>query len=272
LIAMLIAQLSDLHVQPHGTLAYGVVDTNPFTERAFKTVAALDPKPDIVILSGDLTDRGLDAEYDILAELIRLHLEMPVYLIAGNHDRREGIKARLGHLPGVGSDPTFVQYVVEDFPVRLVMLDSIVPEQGHGEFCAARLDFLDRALAAAPRQPTLVVLHHPPFLTGIAHMDEVSLRNPDAFEAVIRRHPQVERILIGHAHRPIIARFGGSLAQVAPSVAHQVTLDLRPDGPATFNMEPPAFLLHHWRPEARLVSHQVYVGEFAGPYPFEPDE
>jgi 3',5'-cyclic AMP phosphodiesterase CpdA len=271
-MTMLIAQLSDLHVQPHGTLAYGVVDTNPFTERAFTTVAQLDPRPDVVILSGDLTDSGLDAEYDILADLIRRHLHMPVYIIPGNHDRREGIKAQLSHLPGVGSDPDFVHYVVEDFPVRLVMLDSVVPEQGHGEFCRARLDFIARVLAAAPQKPTLVVLHHPPILSGIAHMDEVSLRNPAAFEAIIRRHPQVERILCGHAHRPIIARFGGSLVQVAPSVAHQVTLDLRPDGPATFNMEPPAFLLHHWRPEARLVSHQVYVGNFAGPYPFESSE
>jgi 3',5'-cyclic AMP phosphodiesterase CpdA len=269
---MLIAQLSDLHVQLRDVLAYGVVDTNPFVERAFKTVAALDPQPDIVILSGDLTDRGSDEEYDILADLIRRHLRMPVYLIPGNHDRREGIKARLGHLPGVGSDPHFVQYAVEDLPVRLVMLDSIVPEQGHGELCAERLAFLDRVLSAAPKQPTLVVLHHPPLLTGIAHMDAVSLRDPDAFEAVIRRHPQVERILCGHAHRPIVMRFGGSVAQVSPSVAHQVTLDLRPDGPATFNFEPPAFLLHHWRPEGRLVSHQAYIGEFAGPYPFEMDE
>jgi Icc protein len=265
---MLIAQLSDLHIQPPGVLAYGVVDTNPFVERAFKHVAALDPRPDIVILSGDLTDGGSDGEYDILADLIRRHLSMPVYLIPGNHDRREGIKARLGHLPGVSSDPKFVHYAVDDLPVRLVMLDSIVPKQGHGEFCAERLAFLDRALSARPKQPTLVVLHHPPFLTGIAHMDEASLRDPQAFEAVIRRHPQVERILCGHAHRPIIARFGGSLAQVSPSVAHQVTLDLRPGGPATFNFEPPAFLLHHWRPEGRLVTHQAYVGEFAGPYPF----
>jgi 3',5'-cyclic-AMP phosphodiesterase len=266
---MLIAQLSDLHVMPHGARAYGVVETNPFVERAFQSVAALQPAADVVILSGDLTDGGLDAEYDILAELIRRHLRMPVYLIPGNHDRREGMKARLGHLPGVTADPVFIHYVVDDFPVRLVMLDSIVAEQGHGELCAARLGFLDRALSAAPEKPTLVVLHHPPFLTGIAHMDEVSLRNPDGFEAVIRRHRQVERILCGHAHRPIVARFGGTLAQVSPSVAHQVTLDLRPDGPATFNLEPPAFLLHRWETEARLVSHQAYIGTFAGPYRFD---
>jgi Icc protein len=268
---MLIAQLSDLHIIPPGTRAYGVVDTNPMVERAFKTVAALDPRPDIVILSGDLTDGGSEPEYDILADLIRRHLQMPVYLIPGNHDRRAGIKARLGHLPGVSADPKFVHYAVDEFPVQLVMLDSIVPEQGHGELCAERLAFLEQALSAAADKPTLVVLHHPPILTGITHMDEVSLRDPQDLEAVIRRHSQVERILCGHVHRPIIARFGGSLVQTAPSVVHQVTLDLRPDGPATFNMEPPAFLLHHWRPEGRLVSHQVYVGEFAGPYPFEMD-
>ena len=128
------------------------------------------------------------------------------------------------------------------------------------------------ALSAAPQRPTLVVLHHPPFPTGIVHMDEVSLRDPDALEAVIRRHPQVERVLIGHAHRPIVVRFGGTLAQVAPSVAHQFTLDLRPDGPATLMFEPPAFLLHHWRPEGRLVTHQVYVGEYSGPHPLGEDD
>ena len=266
---MLIAQLSDLHVLQHGTRAYGVVETNPFVERALKAVSELDPRPDVVILSGDLTDGGLDAEYDILADMIRRHLEMPVYLIPGNHDRREGMKARLGHLPGVRQDPKFIHYVVEDHPVRLVMLDSVVAEQGHGELCAVRLAFLDRALSESPKQPTLVVLHHPPFMSGIAHMDEVSLRDPGPFESVIRRHPQVERILCGHAHRPIIARFGGTLVQVAPSVAHQVTLDFRPDAPATFDMEPPAYLLHRWGPDARLVSHQAYVGEFAGPYPFD---
>jgi 3',5'-cyclic AMP phosphodiesterase CpdA len=266
---MLIAQLSDLHIKPAGTLAYGVVETNPLVERAFKAVMALDPRPDAIVLSGDLTDGGFDEEYDILAEMIRRHLPMPVYVIPGNHDRREGMKARLGHLPGVRSDPQFIQYAVDDLPVRLVMLDSIVPFKGHGDLCADRLAFLDRTLAAEPRKPTLVVLHHPPIQCSIAHMDEVRLFAAAALEAVIQRHPQVERVLCGHAHRPIIARFGGTVVQVAPSVVHQVCLDLRPDGPANFNMEPPAFLLHKWDAERGLVSHQAYVETFPGPYPFE---
>ena len=265
---MLIAQLTDLHVRPHGMLANRVVDTNAMLERALKHVAALDPVPDAVIMSGDLTDMGLAEEYEILADLIRRHLKMPAYLIPGNHDRRETMKQGLSGLRGIVDDPDFIQYTVDDFPLRLVMLDSVVPGAGHGELCAARLSFLDRALAAAPKKPTVVVLHHPPITCGIAMMDKINLHTAGAFAAVIAKHPQVERVLCGHHHRPIIARFAGTLVQVAPSVAHQVTLDLKPDAEGSLIMEPPAYLLHRWTPENGLVSHQAYVGTYPGPYPF----
>jgi 3',5'-cyclic AMP phosphodiesterase CpdA len=265
---MLIAHLTDLHVRPRGVPAYGVVDTNTLLERALRSVAALKPAPDAVIMSGDLTDCGLEEEYGILSDLLRRHLAMPVYLVPGNHDRREVMKRSLGHLPGIGDAPDFVHYVVDDFPLRLVMLDSVAPGHSHGELCTARLEFLDRSLAAAADKPTLVVLHHPPILCGIQHMDEINLRSADAFGEVIARHPQVERILCGHHHRPIIARFAGTLAQVAPSVAHQVTFDLTPNSPGTFVMEPPAFLLHRWAPQVGLTTHQIYVETYPGPYPF----
>jgi 3',5'-cyclic AMP phosphodiesterase CpdA len=266
---MLIAQLTDLHVRPHGMRANRVVETNAMLERALKHVAALDPAPDAVILSGDLTDMGLAEEYEILADLIRTYLTMPVYAIPGNHDAREAMRQGLGHLPGIADDQTFIQYIVDDLPVRLVMLDSIVPGASHGDLCAARLDFLERALAEAPDKPTLVVLHHAPIACGIAFMDEINLRSATAFGAVIARHPRIERVLCGHHHRPIVARFAGTVVQIAPSVAHQVTLNLAPGAPDSLILEPPAYLLHRWTPESGLVSHQAYVGEFPGPYPFE---
>lgn len=270
---MIIAQLTDLHIRPTGKPAYRVVETNTLLDRALQSLAAMWPAPDAVVMSGDLTDCGLAEEYDILALLIRRHLDMPVYLVPGNHDRREVMKQRLGHLPGIADDPDFIQYVVDDFPVRLVMLDSVVPGKGHGELCAARLDFLDRTLAAAPDKPTVVVLHHPPIVCGIRHMDGINLRNADAFGAVIARHPQVERILCGHHHRPITARFAGTIVQVAPSTAHQVVFDLGAESPSHFTMEPASFLVHQWSAGAGLVSHGVYVEKYPGPYPFvlDPD-
>lgn len=94
---------------------------------------------------------------------------------------------------------------------------------------------------------------------------------PSEFEAVIRRHPHVVRFLAGHHQRPIQALFAGTLAMVAPSVAHQVVLDLVDRPPAPFNFEPAAFHLHLWTEGAGLISHTAYVEKAAGRYPFLRD-
>lgn len=268
---MLICQLTDLHVRPAGKPANRVSETNMFTERAFRAVARLNPSPDVVVITGDLTDCGLDEEYANLNRLLRRFLPMPVFVIPGNHDRRGNFREGLKHLPGVAADPHYVQYTVDDYPVRLVMLDTLVPGAGHGELGPEQLEFLDQALAAAPDKPTIVGMHHPPFACGIAHMDRINLRNIPDFAAIIARHHQVERIICGHHHRPIVARLAHAIASIAPSVAHQVEMTLNPHNSGAFNFEPPAFQLHRWTAADGIVSHTVYVEEFPGPYPFVND-
>jgi 3',5'-cyclic-AMP phosphodiesterase len=268
---MLICQLTDLHVRPAGKPANRVSETNMFTERAFRAVARLNPSPDVVVITGDLTDCGLDEEYANLNRLLRKFLPMPVFVIPGNHDRRGNFREGLKHLPGVAADPHYVQYTVDEYPVRLVMLDTLVPGAGHGELRSEQLEFLDRVLAAAPDKPTIVGMHHPPFACGIAHMDRINLRNIPAFAAIIARHRQVERIICGHHHRPIVARLAHAIASIAPSVAHQVEMTLNPHDSGAFNFEPPAFQLHRWTAADGIVSHTVYVEDFPGPYPFVND-
>ena len=262
-----VAQLTDLHVRPEGVPAYRVAETNMLTARALRAVAALRPAVDAVIITGDLTDCGLPAEYELLRGLLA-RVTVPVHVILGNHDRRENL---LAGLPGTRSAEGFVQYAADDLPLRLVMLDTVVPGAGHGELCAARLDWLHRTLAEAPRKPTLIGMHHPPFACGIAHMDAIALCNPGGFAAVLARHPQVERIVCGHHHRPVTARFGTAVASISPSVAHQVKLDLHDDAAPAFVLEPPAFELHRWRPDTGVVSHVALVESFPGPFPFLPD-
>ncbi len=270
---MLICQITDLHVRPFGMACNRVSETNMMTERALRAIAALQPAPDIVLITGDLTECGREDEYDLVAGMLGRILKMPVYAIPGNHDRRGAFRATLGHLPGVTRDPHFVQYVIEDHPVRLVMLDSVVPGAGHGLLCEDRLGFLDTALAEQPDRPTIVALHHPPFVCGIGHMDGINLRNADAFAAVIARHRQVERILCGHHHRPVVARVAHAIATIAPSVSHQVEMTLDPADPGALVLEPPAFQLHLWTPGAGIASHTLFVEKFPGPFPFitEPD-
>jgi 3',5'-cyclic-AMP phosphodiesterase len=268
---MLICQLTDLHVRPVGEAANRLVETNLFTERAFRAASRLSPRPDVVVITGDLTECGLDVEYANVARLLRKWLPMPVFVIPGNHDQRAPFRECLRHLPGVTNDPHYVQYAVEDHPVRMVMLDTLVPGSAHGELRAEQLAFLDRTLAAAPDKPTIVAMHHPPFVCGIAHMDRINLRTTPEFTAVIARHRQVERIICGHHHRPVVARVAHAIASISPSVAHQVEMCLDPHDPGAFIFEPPAFQLHRWTPTDGIVSHTLYVEDFPGPFPFYGD-
>jgi 3',5'-cyclic-AMP phosphodiesterase len=264
---MLIAQITDFHLKAKGELAYGVIDTASCLTAAVAALAALKPAPDVVVGTGDLTDTGRPEDYEYLRELLA-PLDMPVYLIPGNHDEREAFRQAFGldgYLPPAG----FLHYAVEEYPLRLIGLDTVVPGEPGGLLCDERLAWLARTLAAAPDRPTVIIMHHPPFPTGIAHMDRMGLAGIERFAALLARHPQVERVLCGHLHRPIEARIGVCvIASTAPSTAHQVALDLRPDGPSAFTMEPPGYQLHLWRPGSGMISHTALIGAFPGPYPF----
>lgn len=264
---MLIAQISDTHIKPQGRLAYGRVDTERMLRDCIAHVGAQQPQPDVVVITGDLVDFGHADEYALLKDCL-LPLAQPVLLIAGNHDERQSMRRAFAdeRWAYLHEDSKFIQYAITLGELRFIGLDTLIPGSGAGLLCPQRLQWLDETLAAA-RQPTVIMMHHPPFLTGIAHMDQQGLTGRIAFEAVVAKHSHVCRILCGHLHRPIQASFAGVLASTAPSPAHQVALGLASNSPDCFVMEPPGYQLHLWR-DARMVSHQVVMGEFAGPYPF----
>ncbi|CAH2600137.1 3',5'-cyclic adenosine monophosphate phosphodiesterase CpdA [Rhodovastum atsumiense] len=268
---MILAQLTDLHVRPPGLPAMRICETNMLTERALLAVRDFRPRPDAVVITGDLTANGLAAEYRNFAGMLARLIDMPVYVVPGNHDDREVLRSELAHLPGVTSHPRFVQYVVEDLPVRLVMLDTLIPGRTEGELCAERLAWLEATLAAAPDRPTMIGMHHPPFACGVGHMDRIILRDPAAFAAVVARHRQVQRIICGHHHRVITGNVAQAIASVGPGVAHIVELDLFDDKPSAWRLEPPAFQLHVQIAGGGIVSHTAFVERYPGPFPFIPD-
>jgi Icc protein len=257
---MLIAQITDTHIKPEGVLAYRRVDTAGFLARAVDHLLHLDPRPDVILATGDLVDGGTAEEYQRLRWLLA-PLPMPVYLIPGNHDDREAMRREFAdhtYMPRDG----FIQYVVDDGPVRLIALDTLLPGSGGGIVDSERVSWLDARLGEARSKPTLIFMHHPPFKTGIAYMDSIGLQGADALAEVVRRHAQVERVVCGHLHRSIQSRWAGTVASTAPSTAHQVALDVREDADLGFTLEPPGYALQLWRPDVGLVSHVATVGDF----------
>jgi Icc protein len=263
---MLIAQITDPHIKLPGRLAYKRVDTAQMLRDCVETVRSLKQPPDLILMTGDLVDLGSPEEYEHLRSILA-PLRQRIVVIPGNHDAREALCEAFrdgGYLPEKG----FLQFVIEDeYPLRIIGLDTVVAGEGRGELCTQRLKWLDDALARAPDRPTLIMMHHPPFDTGIGHMDAIGLTGKGEFAAIMKRHAQVELIICGHLHRTIRATVGGRPALCCPSPAHQVALDIDPNAPSAFRMEPPGFMLHWWSGTG-LVTHTATVGQYDGPYPF----
>jgi 3',5'-cyclic AMP phosphodiesterase CpdA len=229
----------------------------------------LDPKPDLVVISGDLVDTPTVGEYDHLKRLLTL-LELPFVGIPGNHDSREMMRAAFPAQSYAFSSGALNQ-AVEVNGLDLVLLDSSVPGKPHGELEAPTLQWLSEMLASSSERPALVFLHHPPFIAGIWHMDRQNLLNASALESIIRQHPRVQLVAAGHVHRTAFTIFAGAVATICPAPNHAVDLDLGKLREPSFKIEPPAFHLHTWFPGdmfGHVVTHTVPIGEFDGPHPF----
>jgi 3',5'-cyclic-AMP phosphodiesterase len=257
---MIIAQISDPHITQVGGKADRKYETAVHLQRAVAHLARLPAPPDVVLVTGDCVDGGSVLEYERFRDLLR-PLTMPVYAIPGNHDDRGHLREVFG-TQGTTPMACFIQYVVDEWPVRLIALDTNVPGHHEGYLCAERLCWLEERLAEAPGRPTVIFLHHPPFPTGLAVLDHMGLEGANALGAIIARHPQVERIVAGHVHCTMQRRFHGTLPITCPSTAHQLFLDLQRPERLAVVMEPPACLLHVWSDTTGLVTHTSLIGEY----------
>lgn len=267
---MILAQITDTHIETGGKAAFGRVDTAAALERCIDLLHGLDPAPDLVLHTGDLVDRRTPEEYARFREIIA-RLKLPFYAIPGNHDAREPMRAAFADAGWMPREGEFLHYAIDTFPVRILALDCIVPRSGSGALCEARLRWLEERLEAQPSRPTVVALHHPPFATGLPEIDRGGFGNQDRFAAVLRRHPQVERVICGHVHRAITTRFGGTVATAAPAVCYQFALDTREGAPLSYAFEPPGLYLHVWREGEGLLTHLLPIGDYGPPIPFLKD-
>ena len=266
---LIVAQISDLHIKVPGALAYGKVDTAAALAACVTELNRLSPRPDLVVISGDLADTPAPEEYVHLKRLLS-PLQVPFAVIPGNHDDRAMLRAAF---------PDFC-YAQAEGPLNstravggldIVLIDSTVPGSNYGTIDHTTLTWIDSILAASPARPALLFLHHPPFVTGIAHMDVQNLHNAGALADIVRDRARVRLVGAGHVHRPILTQFAGIVATICPAPNHAVALDLDGHLPPSLQVEPPAFHLHVWFQGGefgRVVTHWVPIGTFAGPYPF----
>ncbi|POM25367.1 3',5'-cyclic adenosine monophosphate phosphodiesterase CpdA [Actinomadura rubteroloni] len=264
----IIAQLSDIHLAAGRD---GTVDDGSGPVRALRaavsSLLSLPARPDAVVLTGDLADAGLPAEYARLHALLS-PLPMPVYPLAGNHDVVDALRAAFDERPAVvasGSRPGApLQYTADVAGVRLVCCDTSVQGGASGCMDDERLEWLDAVLAEAPEKPTVVATHHPPYPIGIRFIDAMRFENHDVFAKIVSGHPQVVRVMSGNVHRGSAGSFGGVVCTTCPSTYRQLFLDLTQPGHAAVTGEPAGFAVHlvTTDPPGTATTHFVPTGSY----------
>ncbi len=212
----ILAQISDPHL---GEPPIGGAKPKKCLREVVAAIEALPHPVDAILVTGDLAEHADPKEYALAAELIGA-LGVPFHVLPGNKDDRATMRRVFG-LPGEADAP--LDYAVELGPLRLVVVDSTIPGEDRGDFEPAQLEWLDAELASAPEQPTIVAMHQPPLVTGMADWDGVIMAAADraALAAVIERHPQVRAIVGGHLHRIAAGALAGRPVVVAPSTFAQ---------------------------------------------------
>lgn len=266
-IGVLIAQITDTHVgfEPEA-------GENEFNFVRFRNVLghlmSQPILPDMLILSGDLTDGGQPECYHRIRDLVQ-ECPFPVHVLPGNHDNRDEL---LRAFPECPTADGYAQYALEcgegSDPLRILCVDSFEPGRHGGAFCETRAAWLTRELEAHPDTPTMLFMHHPPVVAGIEWMDpKPSEEWFTRFHETVKGHKQIVAIQAGHLHRPLHSVVEGIPLSVTPAVAPAVSLDLRPldaevaDSRPIVAAEPPFYSLHLWK-DGTLVSHFQPVGHW----------
>jgi 3',5'-cyclic AMP phosphodiesterase CpdA len=245
-MSLLIAHVSDTHFG-------GPPDARARAEAVVAHLLALDPRPDVLLVTGDVADHGLPDEY-AEARLVLDAWPGPVLIGTGNHDVREDFSRGLLDQDATGP----VVRVLESPEVRILMLDSLVAAPpgeriDHGELDPGQLDWLDDQLAADDT-PALVALHHPPADLGLSLMAPILLQEPERLAQVVRKHPHVLATLVGHAHTACATTFAGRPLLVGGGCASTVPLDNEPY-PRVWEGGPPTLAFHLLHDDGRLTSH-----------------
>jgi len=265
---MLIAQISDTHIANIGEKTYGIAPMDSNLVECVEHINQLEPKPDLVLVTGDICYSGSVSEARYAKQLLD-ELNYPYYIIGGNHDERKNLISVFGGGAIPANDNGFINYVIEGHEVRLIAMDSVDEGKSGGKICQQRATWLSEKLDEEKSKPTIIFIHHPPTNFGVLETDVDGFENVELLAKIVVKNNNIERIICGHIHLQAFVKWQGTIVSTAPCMGMRLLLDLTMKKPSQFILEDPAYQLHYFSPEKSLITHTVHVRQIDGPYLFK---
>jgi 3',5'-cyclic-AMP phosphodiesterase len=251
---MIIAQISDTHI------ALDTPDADQRIRDFALTVAdinALDPAPDVIVHTGDLVHNGRQDEYaQAVATLAKARA--PVYVLAGNKDNRANLREAFSACGYLAPDSDFIDYAIDDYPVRLIALDTLSSGSAKGDFCPERVRRLIDLIDAETTKPIAVFTHHPPFEVTVGP-DPLHFETPEIMSRLrgaLQHSKRIVAVFSGHVHRAAAGHVASIPATVMPCIA---TTLRKGEYPAQMRIRP-IYQVHRFDPVWGFATETRIVG------------
>jgi len=236
-----VLHLSDTHFLAGGGRLYDSLDSEAKLRQLFAELEASGSRPEAIVFTGDLADKGDELAYRELRAIVEPAAERlgaHVVWVMGNHDDRSTFSTALLDEPA--SDQP-IDRVTDVNGLRIISLDSTVPGHHHGQLTDAQLLWLQNELATPAPHGTILAMHHPPVPSVLDLAVTVELRSQKDLAAVIRGS-DIRSIIAGHLHYSTTATFAGIPVSVASATCYTQDLNVpiggtrSQDGAQSFNL------------------------------------
>ena len=194
-----IAHLSDIHYNPrdNSNISTMLREREILVEK--RLPVCLENlkirKPDVLLITGDLTHEGCADDYAYLKKQIGTALPgVPVLCSMGNHDRRSAFRSGfLGEGEAAPDGPYYASMVAKGY--RFISLDSSWEKGMEGTFPEDALTYLREKLDGPGVCGNILIMHHP-VMTMAGHL---SFSMTDAFQEILQSG-KITAIFNGHVH------------------------------------------------------------------------
>lgn len=263
-----ILQITDVHLVAPPQLVSNKLSTYDIFKDAIDRIRVdlkKFEKIDAILVTGDITDTGDIESYYAFREQIE-RLTIPYFLIPGNHDLKESMLTCFSDKLTLDAKTQKINWVHDFDDIRLIGLDTSVPNVPGGILDDLTLAFLSESLLKAQGKPVLIALHHPPFQSGNHFMDNIGLDGIVKLEAILSASNNDIRLVSGHLHSNIVATIGNKVAMSSVAISSAFLTDYRKDAPIGFSTDPRGYMIHEWDNGFRSTSIPLITG--TGPHPF----
>ena len=249
---MKIFHISDLHYNPLDDRGCKNIDN------IFQSIGQYKTDEDLLVITGDIINKDFHDYAPVFNKLQNLGL--PFLCITGNHDSSQALMAALKqycpkHPHAFYNDKA--DYVCNDFPFKIIALDSYLENTPGGHISAEQLAWAENEIIGADK-PVVILVHQFPLDAGLAFFD-VDTPRPwrHEFNKMMMRHRnKIKLVLCGHVHNALCGNIGGVSVISSFSANWQANLDFSPLKDLKNPTRPVGYFIHNYNHE-NFISYAV---------------